>query len=307
MIGLLLGNLVPLYILIGLGYIAGRWLEVNLHSLATLAIFIISPVVAFGAILKIELNPAYLFLPVAIYLVAAFIAYLSYKTSQWHLKNNMANLIGMASGTGNTGYFGLPIVLALLGPEAVGLYMLINLAIVLNEMTFCYYIGARGHSHARESLKKVIKLPVLHAALLALLLNCLHVSMPDIFYTYWDHFTGAYVVIGMMLIGVGLSKIKIIKPDLAMLGWLFGYRFIVWPFLMFGLLMADKLVFGLYDQPVHLMLMIIGMVPLAANTVAFAGALKLPAEEAATAVLLSTVFAVFYIPVMLGLIKGLIL
>ncbi len=300
MTALLLENLVPLYILIGLGYVAGRWMEVNLHSLATVAIFILSPVVVFGAILKIELDPVYLLLPVIIFAVSAFIAFTSYKASAAHLKNHLANLIGMTSGTGNTGYFGLPIVIALLGPEAAGIYLLMNLAIVLNEVTVCYYIGARGNHPVHESVKKLIRLPALHAAWVALLFNALNVEMPDVFTTYWNYFTGAWVIIGMMLIGVGLAKVETLRPNFALIGWLFGFRFLVWPALMTGIVAADRLWFHLYDKDVHLMLTLIGIVPLAANTVAFAGHLKLPAGEAAMAVLASTLFALFFIPLMLG-------
>lgn len=302
MIMLLLENLIPLYILIGLGYIAGRWLDVNLHSLATVAIFILSPVVVFGAIMKIELDPAYLLLPVIIFAVCAFITVAAWKTSYWHLKSNMANLIGMTSGTGNTGYYGLPIVLALLGPEAAGVYMLMNLAIILSELTTGYYIGARGHHSIQESLKKVVRLPALYAAILALLCNALKLETPDVFDTYWNHFTGAWIIVGMMLIGVGLAKIETLKPNWPMLGWLFGYRFIVWPLLMLGIVLADRHILELYDQDIHTMLILMGLVPLAANTVAFAGYLRLPASEAAMAVLLSTLFALFYIPLMLTIL-----
>lgn len=300
MLTLLFANLIPLYILIGLGYVAGRWMEVNLHSLATVAIFILSPVVVFGAVLQIDLDPAYLVLPLIIFGIAALITVLAWRTSAWHLKTNMANLIGMASGTGNTGYFGLPVVLALLGPEAAGIYMLMNLAIVLNEVTVCYYIGARGHHGFQDSLRKVVRLPALHAAWLALLVNYFNIAMPPVFDTYWQYFTGAWVIIGMMLIGVGLAKIETLRPNLAMLGWLFGYRFLVWPLLMTGFVIADRMVFGFYGQDIHTMLLLIGLVPLAANTVAFAGYLRLPASEAAMAVLLSTLFALFYIPFMLS-------
>ena len=299
---LLLENLLPLYILIGLGYIAGRWLDVNLHSLATVAIYILSPVVVFGAILKIDLAPSYLLLPVIIYTIAAGIAFAAYKISHRQLKTNIANLIGMASGTGNTGYYGLPIVLALFGPDAAGVYLLMNLAIILNELTVCYYIGARGHHTMQDSLKKVVRLPALHAAWLALLCNILNVHMPEVFDTYWHHFTGAWVVIGMMLIGVGLAKIDTLRPNKALLGWLFGFRFIAWPLLSAGFVALDRAVFKLYGQDIHTMIILMGLVPLAANTVAFAGTLKLPAGEAAMAVLLSTLFALFYLPLMLTIL-----
>ncbi len=302
MIAILVTSLLPLYILIALGYIAGRYMDVNLHSLATVAIYIISPVVVCGALMKLDLNPAYFLLPVIIYGVCVTITFIAYKSAGAVLKDRRANLIGLTSGVGNTGYFGLPLVLALLGPEAAGIYMLMNLAVLMNELTYGYYVGARGHFTIRDSIKKLSRLPALPAAFLGLALNAGGVTAPDIFDTYWNYFVGAWVIIGMMLIGVALTKMETLRPNPVLLCWLFGFKFVVWPLLAFALIVADRTIFGLYDDSVHMMMMLIGLAPLAANTVAYAGNLKLPAGEAAMAVLLSTFFALLYIPLIMSLL-----
>ena len=60
---LLLGQLVPLLILIGLGYVAGRWLQVQAHALAMIAIYFLAPVVNFGGVAQLKFQSAYLLLP----------------------------------------------------------------------------------------------------------------------------------------------------------------------------------------------------------------------------------------------------
>ena len=50
---LLVTQIIPLLILIALWYFAGRKLDVNLHSLAMISIYIIAPFVNFGAMSKI--------------------------------------------------------------------------------------------------------------------------------------------------------------------------------------------------------------------------------------------------------------
>ena len=54
-----------------------------------------------------------------------------------------------------------------------------------------------------------------HGALLGcqhlnLLLNFLHVQQPEVFHTYWQYFTGAWVVVGMMLIGIALAGVRVL-------------------------------------------------------------------------------------------------
>ena len=145
-ISLLIANIIPLYVLIALGFIAGRWMDVNLPSMATVAIYILAPIVNFGAMAQMKFTPEYIALPVIFFIGSAVIGTLSYLTAQKIWKNNTANLIGMGSVTGNTMYFGLPVILALLDPKWVGVYALLNLGTFLNEVGLGYFFGARGNA-----------------------------------------------------------------------------------------------------------------------------------------------------------------
>lgn len=296
MIEILIANLIPLYILITFGFIAGRKMDVHLHSMAIVSMYFISPVVNFGAIWRLQFTPSYLLLPVMVYIVAAGMAFLSYRLARIRWKDDTANLCGMALGGANTGYFGLPIILALFGPDSAGIYLLSTFAMTLSENTVCYYIGARGSASVRDSIGKVLRLPAFHAIWAALLLNFLNVEPPEVFLTYWQYFAGSWVVIGMMLIGIALAGVKTFRIDMPLVAFMFFMKFVVWPLAMGGIIALDVYVLRLFTHEIHIMLLIAGIVPLMANTVAFAARLGVKPGEAATAVLLSTVFALFYIP-----------
>lgn len=295
---LLLINSIPLILLIAAGYFAGKKFSVDTKTMADIAIFILSPVVIFGAIARLPLQSEYFILPVVLYILAATVTLTVSAIAHRFLKDNMSNLIGMSSATANTGYFGLPIVLALFSPADAGLYMLIIFALTLNESTFAYFVGARGHHTIKDSLIKVAKLPTLYALLLGLAVNLSGITLPPIFNTYWDKFAGAWTIIGMMLLGVALSR-QALKINWVLLSSLSATKFILWPALMLGLTALDRLYFHFYDDKVYKMLLIIGCVPIAANVVAFATQLNVKPGEAATVVLATTLTAVFYIPIML--------
>ncbi|PZO85761.1 MAG: hypothetical protein DI626_07185, partial [Micavibrio aeruginosavorus] len=203
---LLAANIFPLYILIALGYIAGRWMDVNLHSMAIIAIYFLAPMVNFSAMLRLQFDPAYIALPVAIFLGSAAIGILTYNFARRRWKDNSVNLISMSSVTGNTGYFGLPIILALFDPKYAGIYLLMNTGLIISELGLGYYFGARGHADVKGALMKVAKLPVVHAVWLGLLFNFLDVQPSALFIRYADYATGAWVLVGMMLIGIALGK-----------------------------------------------------------------------------------------------------
>lgn len=296
LVSLLIANIIPLYVLIVLGFIAGRYLDVNLPSMATVAIYILAPIVNFGAMAKMDFTPEYIALPVIFFLGSCTIGIITYLTAQKIWKNNTANLIGMGSVTGNTMYFGLPVILALLGPEWVGVYALLNLGTFLNEVGLGYFFGARGTATLKGAFIKVMKLPVIHAIWLGLLYNLSGLELPESFIRYWDYSIGAWVIIGMMIIGVALSKQSRLEIDLKLLASMFTPKFILWPAFGFGVIFIDIAYFQAFEPEVHMMLAVMTTVPLAGNLVAYAATLNLHPERAAAAVLISTLFAFITVP-----------
>lgn len=292
----LIANIIPLYILIALGFIAGKWLDVNLPSMATVAIYILAPFVNFGAMTKLEFNAHYILLPVLLFVFSGAVGFVMYLAAHKGWKNNTANLIGMGSVSGNTGYFGLPLILVLFGPEWAGLYLFMNVSLLLNEIGLGYYFGARGHADMKQALIKVIKLPIIYGILLGLAANLSGYSMGGIMNRYWDYAVGAWVIIGMMLIGVALGKLDKFEFDWRLLRWLFTSRFLIWPLGGIAFVVYDLHILNAFDAVVHQMILIFTAVPLAGNLVAYASTLNLHPERAATVVLASTLFGIVTVP-----------
>lgn len=296
-------NIAPLYVLIACGYVAGRWMDVNLHSMAIVAIYFLAPMVNFGAMMKLEFDAAYAALPFIMLAGSAAIGCITYWFAQRRWKDNSANLISMSSVTGNTGYFGLPIILALFDEKYAGIYLLINAALILSELGLGYYFGARGHADVRGAIIKVLKLPVVYAIALGLSLNAMNIALPPLVERYTDYATGAWVLIGMMLIGIALGKQEKITFEPRLIKWLFTAKFVLWPLFGAAFIAADILVFGLYEPKIHALVAIFCSVPLAGNLVAYATNLNLRPERVAGAVLASTLLALFTVPLALAILR----
>ncbi len=295
----LITNIIPLYILIGLGYIGGRWLDINVQSVARIAIFIAAPIVTFGAMAKLKFDPSYALLPFVILGASVSITLITYNFARMRWRNNTANLIGLGSVAGNTGYFGLPLAMALYGTEWAGVYLLMNVATQISEVTLGYFLAARGHHSVRESLIKVLRLPAVHALYCGLLINFSGITLPDIFYRYWTYATGTWVFTGMMVIGVALGKIPKLEFDFRLMRWLFAAKFILWPLAGIAFILIDRHLLGLLPETAHGLIMIFTSVPLMANLVAYAAQMNLHTERAASTVLVSTFFAIAYMPALL--------
>lgn len=289
-------NLIPLYILIALGFIAGRYLNVDRHSIANLVIYLCLPVVAFGFVATLEFHPSYIFLPILILIVCSVVGLSVYALGQKAFGDNRANLLSMCASMPNSGYFGLPLVLLLFDAQWVGVYMFMMLGVTVYEATIGYYIAARGSYSVRDSLVKLAKFPALYAIVLALIVNATGTEMPEQFTTYWGYFKGAYVVMGMMIIGVALASVDKFVFGPRFLSFVCAGKFVLWPVVMGLFTLFDLHVLHLFNSEIHKLMLVISIVPPAANIAAFAAQLDVQPEKAATTVLVCTVLALFYIP-----------
>lgn len=289
-------NLIPLYVLIALGFVAGRYLNVDRESVANLVIYLCLPIVVFGFVVNLDFQASYILLPLIIIVVCILTGGISFVLGKKIFGDNRANLLSMCISMPNSGYFGLPLVLLLFDTQWAAVYMFMMLGVTIYDATVGYYIAARGSFSVRDSLLKLIKFPAIYAIILALAVNFSGIEMPDMFQTYWTHFKGAYVVMGMMIIGAALSKVDKLVFGPRFLSLVCAGKFVLWPLLMGLITLLDVHLLGVFNNEIHKLMLVIAVVPPAANIAAFAAQLNVQPEKAATTVLICTIFALIYIP-----------
>ena len=292
----LLVKLIPLYIIILLGYLGGRYLHVQKESVATLLIDIIVPVVVFTGVITTKITLSTLTLPLLFFFVCLIVSLITYAIAGFFWKDSNRNILSFIAGSGNTGYFGLPVAIALFGNGVIGLVSTAILGTNLYATSIGFYIAAKGHNTVKDSLIKVLKLPILWAFIIGVVASIFGVKLNSLILDTANSFNGAYIILGMMLVGLGLSDTKNYKIDYTFISLSFIAKFLFWPLVVIVLLFIDNIGLKLYNQADYKVIMLLAIVPLAANVVSYATVLKSHPEKVAMAVLLSTLFALFYIP-----------
>ena len=294
----LLIKIIPLYILILLGFIAGRKLNAKKETIASILIYVVTPVVIFNSIITTRLTPSLLLLPLIFFICCSLMCILFYLIGGKLFKDNTKNLLAFSAGTANTGYFGIPVALELFGENIIGIMVLGILGFTIFENSLGFFMVAKGNHTVRESLQRLLRLPAIYAFLSGLLINILGINLGKNYLSFAGNFIGAYTVLGMMLIGLGLSSMKDFKIDLNFLLSAFGAKFVLWPLLISILIFADINFVNVFNDSVHKIMFLLSIVPLAANLVAFSTELKVQPDKASVAVFLSTLIALFYIPLL---------
>ncbi|WP_462270728.1 AEC family transporter [Desulfobacter sp.] len=296
-------NLLPLYAIIAAGYFAGRVFKVDSRTMASLSIYFFLPIVIFGFVSNMAFKPSYIILPAFLYIASTITALSFYALGKRiYKKDSRANLMALCSAMGNAGYFGLPLVLLFFDADKVAIYVFMLLGVSLFEATIGYYIAARGNFSVRNSLIKLLKFPSIYAIATALIVNAMDIELPEMFWTYWTHVKGCYVIIGMMIIGVVLGSMKTLVFDLKLTVLVFIGKFLTIPLLGCLFIWLDSAVLHMFTIDIYHLIVLITIVPSAANVVAFSAQLNVQPEKAATTVLSGTIFALIYIPAVVWLI-----
>lgn len=289
-------KIVPLYANVLLGFLAGKFLDIPRDAIARILFYMIAPLIMFNGTLYVRIDPYVLSLPFLVFIIGCSLCLFFYWWAGHIWKDSLSNLVGFAAGTCNGGYFGLPIALLIFDEQGEGIYMITLLGVSLYESTLGFYICTKGQHTPKECVRKLLRLPILYAFLIALFINYIKAPIPLIFNEFMVHIKGTYTFLGMMIIGLGISGLKRLNLDLKFVGITFLAKFLAWPAIIFGIIILDVTLLGIYSSDIHQALILLALVPLAVNTVVLASLIHAHSEKAATAVLLSTLFALIYIP-----------
>lgn len=283
---------------VALGWMASRHLRVDPRPIATLLIYIISPLTFFRGLTQGQPSADKLVLTGSVLLLATFLCLTVNAVASRFFAEQERALLAFSAGTGNTGYFGFPIALILLPSDGVTLYLFCMLGVSLYEFTVGFYISARGRFSVGESLSRLAKLPLIYAFMVGMLVSALGLQVPEAAVKGLDYFKYCFTVLGMMIIGMTLGRVTWRAFDPRFVAGCVLVRFLVWPLATALMAWLLRVSLGISDSLV-LAFLLIGAVPMAANVVVIAMELDIQPEKGAIAVLITTLAAPLLIPVYL--------
>lgn len=295
-------QMIGLYLCIAIGFVSARKLEVQGKGVSKLLFYIIVPLVFLDGISKMQIERSYLLLPVFVFFTSCTLCLIHYRIARAVYHDKSANILAFASGNGNIGYFGIPVASLIFDSQLVAIYMVMVIGIMLYETTLGYYITTKGDFSTKEAMRKMTRLPMLHGALLGLVLSSFGLSMPEFMSGFFTAIRGAYSTLGMMIVGIGLAGLTSLRFDWRFIGMACSVKFIAWPLMMGGIIWLDQHVFFLFEAEVYSTMILLSCMPLAVNSVIFATLLEAEPEKMATAVFVSTVFALLFVPAMVSFV-----
>jgi len=294
--GAIFFKIISILLSVVMGFVAGRTEKVERESIASLIFFFVAPIVFFSIPASSNITFSDLGIVIIAFVISCTSALITYKVATKFWDEQTRNLLSMSAGSGNVGYFMLPVASILFDSYTLSMYMLAVVGINIYESSLGYYLCARSISSTKESIMKVLKLPMLHAFMVGCLCSLIGLTLPGFLNDFIISMKTTYSVLGMMMVGLGLSKLKRVEIDIKFTLSMFASKYILVPTLVCCFIVFDKFILKTYGTPEYNALILISSAPLAANTIVLSSLMKFNPERAATSVLISCIFSLIFIP-----------
>jgi predicted permease len=295
-------KLVPLYLLVGIGFALGRFLDVNAREIGKLALFVLSPAVVFKGFANARLDGAMLALPLVVLALACGVALIARPLAGRLWQDGRERIAAFTAATGNTGFFGIPACLSLIGPDSLPYVVLVSFGATAYENSLGFFVVSRAESGVRPALMRVLKYPGLHACWLGVAVNLGGVSLPAAVPQTIDLLAGGFSAVGMMIVGLGLAGITRMRLDWGFIAFAFAWKFLAWPLMAMAFVALDRGWLHAFGPVAHQVLLVESLVPMAAVTVVHATLRDIHPDSAAVAVAASTLFALLWLPVVFAVL-----
>ncbi|MHC1719637.1 MAG: AEC family transporter [Clostridiaceae bacterium] len=293
-------NIVPIFLLMGIGYIINRKFDVNIFTLSKLIFYVFVPGYVFYNLYVTDLSfdMIWIILFSIVYMAANyFLAILISKIRKYDMgrTNAFKNCI-MFNNSGNIGisliilvFSNAPYVIGGQTPyleQAVTAQVIILVFMNITMNTLGFFNAGRATMDMKDSLRQIFTMPSIYAVALALLLKYLQTDVTGTF--LWPALLtikGGLVPMALLTLGVQLSKTKFNWGDA-------DVNLAVFTRLVIGPILAVVFIkiFGFYGVVAQTIL-ISYAVPTAANTALIAVECDNERDYATQEVMVSTIFS----------------
>lgn len=206
--------LAPVFLLVGLGVLAGRRLDLDAGTLAKLAYWIIGPAFIFDLLARADLGAGL----VIRVLAAVGITMAGVGVSAWLIgrvtgrSQPVRGALVLTSVYGNVGNFGLAIVAFTFGEEALPLASLVLLPVNVVGLMVGVAAATRQRGGWGHAARSALTAPMILAVPPAVVVNVLNLDLPPIVDRPVSLLAGALIpvmllTLGVQLAGMGLPRV----------------------------------------------------------------------------------------------------
>lgn len=164
---LFLNNLLPVFLAAAVGYLASRYIQLDVRTVSQLVFYVFSPCLIFSLLVHSNLGNSDILKGMlfsgAVILIAGLFAALTGMTLR--VERRMLAAVIITSMFMNAGNYGLPVVLFAFGETAVSFASVFFVTSAALSYTLGVFIASSGSASLSKSFKNLLQIPTVYALL----------------------------------------------------------------------------------------------------------------------------------------------
>ena len=295
--------MLPIFVVIGAGYLGQKRLKLNLATIARLGLYILSPCLAFTSLSHSQLTAGNALGCVAVMLsVTALLGGLGSLTGRFLGQDASQNSAFLLSTLfTNAGNYGVPLMDLAFGPASRDLAIVCFVTQQVLFNTLAVWLANRGRLSWRQGLRQVLRMPVFFAVVAALVVLGTGVRIPDPLDKGISLLGNAALPIILLSLGLQLAETRPDLKDAPRIGIGVLYRLVLSPALTVMVVCLYAPLFGMSGLTAKVVIVAMAM-PTAVTVVLMSIEFKADAKFVASVVFISTLASAVSLTLILTLL-----
>jgi predicted permease len=291
--------ILPVFLIFALGYVGQKRLRLDVKSLSTASMYLMSPLLVFRTLYTADIDRQYMIVTVfSLALCLILIGWVKITARIRGYTKSEENGLILATAFMNSGNLGVPVVLFAFGQAALHYAIVIMVVQTILMSTLGIYYAAKGSAAGGQAIASVVKMPIIHAAVLGLLWNACGWEVPRSLLQVIDFVADAAIPTIMLALGMQLAEIPLNRLDWEKVGFSLVSRLILSPVIAW--LIA---VWMPVDPLLKQVMVVAAAMPSAANTTMYSLQFGSEPKLVSGITLLSTVISAVSLTVVLGMLR----
>ncbi|MCB9419177.1 MAG: AEC family transporter [Ardenticatenaceae bacterium] len=207
----IISTVVPIFIIVGLTGIVGRYRQLDVHTLSRISIYLLSPALILVNISQSGLGPGELsHIVVAAMVVCGAMAIIaSLIARRLHYSQALASSFILTAFIMNSVNFGLPYIEFAFGQAGLETAVVFTVGQVFMAYLVGTYVASRGRSSVGTAVRNVLTIPMPYAFALGLWLNATGRSLPSPVLQACEVLARGIIPVTLVVLGLQLSHAQL--------------------------------------------------------------------------------------------------
>lgn len=292
----------PAFIVLVIGYIGQKKLKIDRKSVSTAALYLMSPFLAFRTFYTNALSIEYFYIVLFCLILCLVLLWLTlFIGNMKKLQQPKVSAMVLSGVFMNSGNYGAPIILFAFGSVGFdyAVIMMVIQSLLMN--TIGLYYAAKGSKEAnniKQSLMKVVKMPVIYGAALGLIFQVSGFIVPNPIIQSVELVADAAIPTVMLVLGMQLATLNKENMKIADVISIVFMRVLVSPAIAF-LIVSVFSIEGLLAK----VLILSSAMPTAANTTMFALQFDTEPDYVSSSTFITTILSIITVPITLLIVS----